>query len=58
MKKFEVELRHTSYLVITVEAESRDEAEDKAWKELCTNYEHSDLEDASWDVESIEEIKE
>ena len=57
MKKFEVELRRTSYIVITVEAESRDEAEDKAWEELDNNYDHGDFEAASWDVESIEEIK-
>lgn len=58
MKTFEVELKRTSYVVITVEASSEEDAEIKAWKELGTNYEHSDLEDASWDVESIEEIKE
>lgn len=58
MKTFEVELRRTSYVVITVEATSEEDAENKAWKELDTNYEHGDLEDASWDVESIEEIKE
>jgi len=57
MKKFEVELRRTSYIVITVEAESRDEAEDRAWEELDNNYDHGDFEAASWDVESIEEIK-
>ena len=58
MKEFEVEFRRTSYVVITVEAESKDEAIDKAWEELDNNYEHGDLEDASWDVESIEEIDE
>jgi len=57
MKTFEVELRRTSYVVITVEATSEEDAENKAWEELDNNYEHGDLEDASWNVESIEEIK-
>jgi hypothetical protein len=57
MKTFEVELRRTSFVVITVEAASKEDAENKAWKELDNNYEHGDSEAASWDVESIEEIK-
>jgi hypothetical protein len=54
MKTYEVELRRTSYIVLTVEAESEDDAEGKAWKEL----EHGDYnhEDAQWDIESIEEV--
>ena len=59
MKKFEVEFMRQSYIIVTVEAESRDEAEYKAWEELeflATQPTH--IEDASWDVESIEEIKE
>ena len=57
MKTFEVELRRTSYVVIEVEAKSRDEAEDKAWQELeflATQPAH--INDSTWDVESIEEI--
>lgn len=56
MKKFEVELRRTSYVVITVEATSEEDAETKAWEELDNNYEHGDCEDASWDVESVERL--
>jgi hypothetical protein len=53
MKTYEVELRRTSYIVLTIEAESEDAAEDKAWQEI----EHGDYrhEDAHWDIESIEE---
>ena len=58
MKTFEVELKRTSYVVITVEASSEEEAKTKAWKELDANYDHGDILAASWDVESIEEIKE
>ena len=55
MKTFEVELRRTSYITMTVEAESRDEAEAKAWREL--EHGRADINDATWDVESIEEVK-
>lgn len=57
MKKFEVEFRRQSFIVVTVQAESKDEAEDEAWKELeflATQPTH--MANASWDVESIEEI--
>lgn len=53
MKTYEVELRRVSYITITVEAEDKDDAEDKAWAE-CDD--HADK-DATWDVASIEEIK-
>jgi len=53
MKTFEVELRRTSYIVLTVEAENADQAEEKVWEEIERgDYRH---EDAAWDVESIEE---
>jgi len=53
MKTFEVELRRTSYIVLTVEAEDADQAEDMAWQVI----EHGDYkhEDAAWDIESVEE---
>lgn len=55
MKTYEVELRRTSYIVITVQAETQDGAEELAWKEVDN---HDDAgRYASWDIESIEEIK-
>ena len=54
MKTYEVILSRQSFITYTIEAESREEAELKAWHEL----EHDDYhkkEDASWDLESIEE---
>lgn len=48
--KFEVELKRESYVVFTVEADSPDEAEEKAWREL----ERNDPRDVGfWTVESI-----
>ena len=54
MKTYEVELRRTSYIIVTVEAENEDEAEAKAWAEIEDG--RADINDAVWDVESIEEI--
>jgi hypothetical protein len=54
MKTFEVELRRTSYIVLTIEAENEDEASDKAWEEIESgDYKH---EDAQWDIESVERV--
>lgn len=56
MKTYEVELRYVSYTTITIEAESPDEAEEIAWKELSTDGSYrSDYGD--WALESIEEVK-
>ena len=53
-KTYEVELRRTSYIVITVQAENETDAEELAWKEVV-NGKHDDA-DADWGVESIERI--
>ena len=55
MKKFEVELKRTSYVTLQVEAGSTEEAEFIAWQEIENGY--GDKGDASWEVESIEEMK-
>lgn len=55
MKTFEVELRRTSYITVTVEAEDEDKAEELAWEELEAG--RTDIWDAQWDIESIEEVK-
>lgn len=56
MKKvYEVELKYESYTIFTVEADSPEEAETAAWKELETDAEHrSDYGD--WMLESIEDV--
>jgi hypothetical protein len=53
MKTFEVELRRTSYITVTVEAENQEAAEEIAWLEL-DKHEHEDSY-ADWALESIEE---
>ena len=54
MKTFEVELRRTSYITLTVEANDRDEAEAKAWQRVEAD--NVNINDAQWDVESIEDM--
>jgi hypothetical protein len=52
MKTYEVELKRVSFVTITVEAGSTEEAEFIAWQELDN---HNDKY-ADWEIESIEEI--
>lgn len=54
MKTFEVELRRTSYITLRVDAPDREAAEQSAWAAVESGY-VGDPNDASWDVESIEE---
>lgn len=51
MKTYHVELKRTSYVNLTIEAESEDEAENLAWKEIDQLYYRDD---GSWELESIE----
>jgi hypothetical protein len=55
MKFYEVELRRESYITIVVAAYSKEEAEEKAWQEIEHN--RADINDANWDIESIEETE-
>ena len=54
MKQFAVELKRTSYVTVYVDAETREQAEDAAWKEI----EHgaTDVYDAEWNVCDNEEL--
>lgn len=53
MKTYEVELKRVSYIVVTVEADSEEEAEGKAY-ECIEMYPDSH---ADWNLESISEIE-
>lgn len=54
--KFEVELKRESHVTYTVEADSPEEAEDKAWEQLATDA-YKDA-DASWRLESVVWVEE
>jgi len=55
MKSFEVEIRRTSYITMTIEAETAEAAEEAAWKRIEDD--NVNINDAHWELESIEEIK-
>lgn len=48
MKTYEVELKRTSFVTVTVEAKDTDEAEFIAWQEIPNTH------DAEWEIESIQ----
>lgn len=51
MKAYQIELKRTSYINLTIEAENADEAEALAWKQVDQDYYRDD---GAWDIESIE----
>ena len=51
MKTYQIELKRTSYINLTIEAENVDEAEALAWKQVDQDYYRDD---GAWDIESIE----
>ena len=53
MKTYQIELKRTSYVNLTVEAESVEEAEELAWDELESDGSYG-LNYADWEIESIE----
>jgi hypothetical protein len=53
MSFYQIELKRVSYVNLTIEADSQDEAEALAWEELATDGSYGDR-DASWEIESIE----
>ena len=55
MKTYEIELRRTSYTVVTVEAENEEAAETLAWAELDKRWVNKDGY-GDWAIESVEEL--
>jgi hypothetical protein len=53
MKQFAVELRRTSYVTVYVDAETKEQAEDKVWNEA--EYAAYDDGDADWECSDIYE---
>lgn len=51
MKTYQVELKRTSYVALTVEAENIEAAEEAAWLELQTgDFDHSN---ADWELSGV-----
>jgi hypothetical protein len=54
MKTYQIELKRTSYVTLTIEADSAEAAEAQAWREV--EYNATDMWDAAWELNEIEEI--
>ena len=55
MKTYEVEISRTSYITLTIEAENKDEAEEKAWDEIASR---EYMGNANYETVNIDEVKE
>ena len=53
-KLYEVEICRSSWVTLTIEADSEEEAEAKAWKEIEAR---GDTGDAHWDCDRVEEVE-
>lgn len=52
MKTFEIEFRRESYVVLTVEADTEEQAEEMAWKQLYEEYRGAK---AGWEIFHMEQ---
>ena len=57
MKTYEIEIRRTSYITVTIEAENEEQAEELAWEELDEDGSYGTTKNACFDLESIKEIE-
>lgn len=53
MKTYEIEMKRVSYITMTIEAASKDAAEEQAWERIQDDYYR---EDGLWDIESVDEV--
>ena len=56
MKTYQVELKRTSYVNLTIEAESQEDAEAQAWAEIESGESYGISDDADWNLNHIEEL--
>lgn len=56
MKTYQVELKRTSYVNLTIEAESQEDAEAQAWAEIESGESYGISDDADWSLNQIEEL--
>lgn len=51
MKTYQIEMKRTSYVTLTIEADSEEQAEALAWAKIDQDYYRDD---GGWELESIE----
>ena len=57
MRKFEVEFKKTSWMIVTVEAESEEDAENKVLVSFAQLEAEGILKDACWEIDGVWEKK-
>jgi hypothetical protein len=55
MKTYQVEFKRTSFVTVSIEAESADDAEQKAWDEFNMDEGYFEVGNADWTIETITE---
>jgi hypothetical protein len=58
MKTYQIELKRVSYVNLTIDANSQDEAEALAWAEIESGESYGITDDADWNLSHIEELTE
>ena len=53
MKTYEIELRRTSFVTLTIEAEDQDTAEALAWEQIQRDYYRDD---GDWEIGFVDEV--
>jgi hypothetical protein len=53
MKTYEIELRRTSFVTLTIEAEDQDAAEALAWEQIQRDYYRDD---GDWEIGFVDEV--
>ena len=56
MKTYQIELKRTSYVNLTIEAQSQEDAEAQAWAEIESGESYGISDDADWNLNYIEEL--
>lgn len=55
MKTYSIELRRTSFVTLTIEAETKEQAENLAWEEIQDNL-SAESNCADWEIGFIDEL--
>lgn len=55
MKTYSIELRRTSFVTLTIEAETKEQAEDLAWEEMQNNL-SAESNCADWEIGFIDQL--
>lgn len=55
MKTYSIELRKTSFVTLTIEADTKEKAEDLAWEEIQNNF-SSESNYEEWEIGFVDQV--